>query len=220
MQQFVGMVLRGFRALWAKGCIGKAAAGTLTVVLLGVITTTCSVIGVATGIIPELTATPRPRPTTVEVAAAPTRAPSPTTVPTAQPEPTAAPSATARPTQAPTAPPTQAPTVKATAEPTVRPTVKAIQAPTAAPAPKPTVAPPAPAPAPTAAPPVHRDPVFTNNEVDPPWWPCLEGQIKGNRDSKKYHVPGGQFYARTYEGVDCFDSAAAAEAAGFVRSKR
>ena len=85
--------------------------------------------------------------------------------------------------------------------------------PTNAPAPPPTD-PPAPAP------PTNGQPTFSNEEVSPPWWPCTEGQIKGNRDSKKYHVPGGQFYAKTYEGVECFDSEAAAQAAGYVRSKR
>lgn len=67
---------------------------------------------------------------------------------------------------------------------------------------------------------VPRNPVFSNNEVDPPWWPCQEGQVKGNRDSGKYHVPGGRFYAKTYEGVDCFNSSSEAEAAGYIRSQR
>lgn len=61
---------------------------------------------------------------------------------------------------------------------------------------------------------------FSGDEVDPPWWPCDEGQIKGNRNSMKYHSPGGQFYAKTYDDVQCFNTAAEAEAAGFVASKR
>lgn len=85
MQQLIGAT----RWLWSKGCLGKVVAGTLALALLGVLTTTCSVVGVATGVIPKLT--PSPRPTTVEVAAAPTQAPAPTAAPTARPAPTATP---------------------------------------------------------------------------------------------------------------------------------
>jgi hypothetical protein len=63
-------------------------------------------------------------------------------------------------------------------------------------------------------------PLNEKNEVEPAWWPCREGQIKGNRDSMKYHVPGGRFYTKTYEGIDCFDTEEEARAAGFTRSKR
>lgn len=84
------------------------------------------------------------------------------------------------------------------------------------PADSPTVAP----PQPTTVPVAPAEPAFTGKTVDPPWWPCAEGQIKGNRDSGKYHVPGGQFYDKTYEGVECFNTEAEAEAAGYVRSKR
>jgi hypothetical protein len=43
-------------------------------------------------------------------------------------------------------------------------------------------------------------------KVDPPYWPCEKGQIKGNKSKDIYHVPGGAFYDRTYENVECFDT--------------
>lgn len=58
------------------------------------------------------------------------------------------------------------------------------------------------------------------NEVSPRWWPCDEGQIKGNRNSMIYHLPDGDFYARTFDDVACFDTTAEAEAAGFRASER
>lgn len=78
---------------------------------------------------------------------------------------------------------------------------------------------PQPTPVPTE-PPASTGPTFTNEEVDPPWWPCAQGQIKANNNSGKYHSPDGQFYAKTYEDVQCFNTAAEADAAGFVASKR
>ena len=51
-------------------------------------------------------------------------------------------------------------------------------------------------------------------------FPCADGQIKGNINSNKYHVPSGQSYSKTVENVICFDTAAEAEAAGFIRAKR
>jgi len=51
-------------------------------------------------------------------------------------------------------------------------------------------------------------------------FPCADGQIKGNINSNKYHPPSGQSYAKTVENVICFDTEAAAEAAGFIRAKR
>jgi len=68
--------------------------------------------------------------------------------------------------------------------------------------------------------PLPAEPVFEGNEVVPRHWPCKQGQIKANRDSKKYHVPEGRFYARVYEGVECFDTEEEARAAGYTRSKR
>ncbi len=51
-------------------------------------------------------------------------------------------------------------------------------------------------------------------------YPCQPGQIKANRNSGIYHVPGGAFYARTYANVACFDGEADAAAAGFRRARR
>ncbi|MEW4108240.1 sunset domain-containing protein [Bacillus thuringiensis] len=46
------------------------------------------------------------------------------------------------------------------------------------------------------------------------------GQIKGNANSKKYHVPGGQYYDSTKDNIVWFCSEADAQAAGYVRSKK
>jgi micrococcal nuclease len=51
-------------------------------------------------------------------------------------------------------------------------------------------------------------------------YPCRTGQIKGNTRSLIYHVPGGAYYAVTRASVRCFDSEAAAQAAGYRRSLR
>ena len=50
--------------------------------------------------------------------------------------------------------------------------------------------------------------------------PCQPGQIKGNRNSDIYHAPGQRDYAKTYANVQCFDTEAAAVAAGYRRAKR
>lgn len=50
-------------------------------------------------------------------------------------------------------------------------------------------------------------------------YPCAVGQVKGNRDSKIYHVPGGTSYARTQENVRCFATEADARAAGYRAAK-
>jgi hypothetical protein len=50
--------------------------------------------------------------------------------------------------------------------------------------------------------------------------PCQVGQIKGNRNSMIYHVPSGEWYARTHKNVTCFDTEEEAQAAGFRKSKR
>ncbi|HDR7448188.1 TPA: protein TolA [Bacillus toyonensis] len=47
-----------------------------------------------------------------------------------------------------------------------------------------------------------------------------KGQIKGNANSKKYHVPGGQYYDSTKDNIVWFCSEADAQAAGYVKSKR
>lgn len=57
-----------------------------------------------------------------------------------------------------------------------------------------------------------------NRTVDPPWWPCQEGQVKGNRNSLLYHVPDGRFYDKTFADVECFASGADASAAGYAAS--
>ncbi|MDZ5609884.1 calcium-binding protein [Bacillus pseudomycoides] len=47
-----------------------------------------------------------------------------------------------------------------------------------------------------------------------------KGQIKGNANSKKYHVPGGQYYDSTKDNIVWFCSEADAQAAGYMKSKR
>lgn len=51
-------------------------------------------------------------------------------------------------------------------------------------------------------------------------YPCIDGQIKGNRNSGIYHVPSGQFYAITKANVVCFNSEQEALNAGFRKAKR
>ncbi|PGY05380.1 calcium-binding protein [Bacillus cereus] len=47
-----------------------------------------------------------------------------------------------------------------------------------------------------------------------------KGQIKGNANSKKYHVPGGQYYDSTKDNIVWFCSETDAQAAGYVKSKK
>lgn len=49
--------------------------------------------------------------------------------------------------------------------------------------------------------------------------PCQLGQIKGNRNSRIYHVPGGGSYSQTKANVQCFDDQTEAEAAGYRRAR-
>lgn len=49
--------------------------------------------------------------------------------------------------------------------------------------------------------------------------PCLPGQVKANRNSRIYHVPGGGSYARTTANVTCFDTEADAELAGYRKAR-
>lgn len=49
--------------------------------------------------------------------------------------------------------------------------------------------------------------------------PCQLGQIKGNRNSKIFHVPGGGSYAQTKANVICFETEAEAEAAGYRKAR-
>lgn len=106
-----------------------------------------------------------------------------------------------------TAPPTQ----PQAPEPPPLPTLTPIAQPTDAPA----------APVPTAAPAADATPAPAAPAVAPgsDSYPCAVGQLKGNRDSKIYHAPGGASYARTQENVACFDTAAEAEAAGYRAAK-
>lgn len=96
---------------------------------------------------------------------------------------------------------------------TLVPTVQVTLEPTATP--EPTVAIPT-ATAVAVAPAATKPAVASSGDS----FPCADGQIKGNINSNKYHVPSGQSYAKTVENVICFDTAADAEAAGFIRAKR
>jgi len=61
------------------------------------------------------------------------------------------------------------------------------------------------------------DPTFVASES----YPCLPGQIKGNRRTMIYHLPDGMYYSITRnESVVCFDAADAALRAGYRASKR
>jgi hypothetical protein len=52
-------------------------------------------------------------------------------------------------------------------------------------------------------------------------FPCTPGQIKGNPNTMIYHPPDGAYYATTRNrDVVCFDTADAAEAAGYRAAKR
>ncbi|MFC3886131.1 thermonuclease family protein [Bacillus songklensis] len=46
------------------------------------------------------------------------------------------------------------------------------------------------------------------------------GKIKGNTNSKIYHVPGGAYYDKTVDNITWFCSEAEAQAAGYRKSKR
>lgn len=94
----------------------------------------------------------------------------------------------------------------------IQPTATAIPQPA-------TAVPTEPAQAPASAA-IPAEPVFSSKGVDPPWWPCAQNQVKGNMDSMIYHPPGGTYYARTYEGVECFNTRAEAEAKGYRAPKR
>jgi hypothetical protein len=93
-------------------------------------------------------------------------------------------------------------------QPTLEPTPQPLP-PTAEP---PTALPPA-APAPG-------QPSFNGNRVDPAWYPCQQGQIKGNRNSGIYHPPSGRDYSKTYKNVQCFNSEAEAQSGGFRAAKQ
>ena len=77
-------------------------------------------------------------------------------------------------------------------------------------------------PSPTDAPLVDPQPESAANA--PTWLPPVEGAcpsgypIKGNSNSRIYHVPGGRFYDRTVP-ERCYASAADAEADGYRAAK-
>lgn len=87
-----------------------------------------------------------------------------------------------------------------------------------------------PKPAPIAAPsptavtmpsgPVYTQEGPSRRRVDPAWWPCNQGQVKGNRNSGIYHAPGMRDYAYTFLNVACFNTEADAQGAGFRRAQR
>jgi hypothetical protein len=56
----------------------------------------------------------------------------------------------------------------------------------------------------------------TNTSTDS--YPCKIGEIKGNFESKKYHLPGWRFYPQS-KNVFCFASEQDAINAGYVASK-
>ncbi|HQW36902.1 MAG TPA: hypothetical protein PLJ62_13790 [Thermoflexales bacterium] len=152
------------------------------------------------------TATPAPAPSfTPEPPRTPTASPTtPAATRTLQPAPVAT-TAPARPTLAVTAIPTKPviptaallPTRTATARP--NPTATAIPAPAA---------------------PVFTQETSSRRRVDPAWWPCNEGQVKGNNKSGIYHAPGQRDYAYTFADVRCFNTEAEAQGAGFRKAQR
>jgi hypothetical protein len=76
-----------------------------------------------------------------------------------------------------------------------------------------------------AATPVVPEPVVAGPTSEAPWVEPVDGQcpashpIKGNAQSKIFHVPGGASYDRTVA-ERCYASADAAEADGFRAAKR
>lgn len=59
-----------------------------------------------------------------------------------------------------------------------------------------------------------------NLRVDPPYWPCEEGQFKGNLNSMIVHGPKQRDYSKTHKNVQCFDMLTEAKDAGFKPAKR
>jgi len=189
----------------------------------------CCGLGAIGVVIGPQSVTPAPRlPTRAAEPAQLAIAPSATIAPTIAPSKTPLPKPVASFTPVPTraAPPATAtrPANTATPRATVLPTLAATAIPTRPPA---TVTP---KPAPTALPtataiPAPAAPVFTQEtasrrRVDPAWWPCAEGQVKGNRNSGIYHAPGMRDYAYTFSNVACFKNEADAVAGGYRRAQR
>jgi len=157
--------------------------------------------------------------------------------PTTAPATVAVPTLEATPTDRPTAPPVED---QATAVAIGNATVAALataSTPTAvlppsapaegsAPAPTPEVAaaaPTEPSDAPAAAAKasgVTTAPVHAAVSASDPRFPCQPGQIKANRESGIYQLPGQQTYAQTEHDVACSATEAQAQAAGYRRARR
>ena len=71
--------------------------------------------------------------------------------------------------------------------------------------------------------PIPVEPTVTASQVvvmpSGPSYPCLIGQIKGNNNSKIYHIPTGGHYAQTFRNVTCFNSEDDAKNAGFRKAQ-
>lgn len=160
-----------------------------------------------------------------QLAIVPSATVAPTLAPSKTPLPTPVASLTPEPTRTPAPPPTATrPANTATPKPSTLPTLAATAIPTRPPAtftpkPAPTIAP-APTAIPAPAAPVFTQETGSRRRVDPAWWPCAEGQVKGNRNSGIYHAPGMRDYAYTFSNVACFKSEAEAVNAGFRRAQR
>lgn len=63
-------------------------------------------------------------------------------------------------------------------------------------------------------------PQIVNNAIDPPWWPCARGEVKGLVKLRLFYPPDHPGYSRVYAGVSCFASAGAAGAAGYSEAPR
>lgn len=198
--------IAGIGQLWNRGCWGKALIGFLALLLVGICGAPFR--GASRPVAPV------PAATSAAVAAQPTEAPPATRQPVAQARPTEPPPATRppRPTRTPEPSATNVPE-PTESQATVEPIATAVPPPTSAPA----------QPQPTSVPVAVSGPTYrgtgSNQSVDPPWWPCKEGQVKGNQNSGIYHVPTGRSYAKTFKNVACFDTTAAAEAAGYRAAK-
>lgn len=84
------------------------------------------------------------------------------------------------------------------------------------PPPRPRVDPPQPSATPE---PPTRTPQLTTAD-DQGSWPCDPGLIKGNQESRIYHMPGQRDYAKTRQRVTCFRTEEQAIAAGFRKAER
>jgi len=74
--------------------------------------------------------------------------------------------------------------------------------------------------APAQVAPVQQDSGFSGDLPVVGYWPCQQGQIKGNKLSMIYHVPSGESYSVTSRDVACFNTEQEAINAGFRKAKR